>query len=463
MSDERTDPEYDAVATNGEGEQPMETDEFAVIRDRVGDHVTRFVRDLRRAGAVVPANAGIDATRALAAVGFEDFWRARAALRASLLTRKADVETLDSLFPRFWDELQDALAGAAASTDDTQDENREADEDAEAIAQQTTDGSSEDWDGNRESGAEGTDRATADDVETGATMDPSQRREFGAGDGGDGADRIETSVYSADGQSEPVELQPVTVDDEIEAGVRDLTRAIAERPGRRWTNDDNAARIDTRRALRRSFATGGTVMDMPRRSRTATGVRGVVLVDVSRSVLDTIDRSFLVRFLRTLTDEWRDLRTFFFDTDIREVTEQLGAPSADAAARALEQAEATWGGGTRIGHALTRLRTDAAQSIDRTTAVIVISDGLEMGETDDLEAGMAWLAKRSSMVLWLNPLAAANSYEPTCRGMALSLPYIDGLFAFAGPNDVQEIARQVGLRGAGGSIGYEYDTRRREE
>jgi hypothetical protein len=35
------------------------------------------------------------------------------------------------------------------------------------------------------------------------------------------------------------------------------------------------------------------------------------------------------------------------------------------------------------------------------------------------------------------------------------------LFAFAGEDDVAEMARQLRLRGPGGSIGYQYDTRNR--
>jgi len=64
-------------------------------------------------------------------------------------------------------------------------------------------------------------------------------------------------------------------------------------------------------------------------------------------------------------------------------------------------------------------------------------------------------------VLWCNPLAASPEYEPTCRGMAASVPYVDGLFAFTGPDDVAEMARQLAKRGAGGAVGYEYDARSR--
>ena len=74
---------------------------------------------------------------------------------------------------------------------------------------------------------------------------------------------------------------------------------------------------------------------------------------------------------------------------------------------------------------------------------------------------MTWLSRRSRAVLWLNPLAASAKYEPTCRGMAASLPYVDGLFALAGPEDLSEVARQVNRHGPHGPIGYEHDFRDR--
>jgi hypothetical protein len=215
-----------------------------------------------------------------------------------------------------------------------------------------------------------------------------------------------------------------------------------------------------RRALRESFGTGGTVLSVPRRSRAVSDVRALLLVDVSQSVLDVVDRSFLLGFLRAATTAWRDARTFIFDESVREVTDAMAAPTPEQAVRALNTAEAEWGGGTRIGEALTAVRQRHPEAVDRRTVVFVLSDGLEVGEVTELEAGMAWLARQAAATLWLNPLAGSAAYEPTCRGMAAALPYVDGLFAFAGPADIDELSRQLRLHGDSGALGYEYDPRR---
>jgi hypothetical protein len=202
------------------------------------------------------------------------------------------------------------------------------------------------------------------------------------------------------------------------------------------------------------------VVSLPTREREAAAARLCLLVDVSRSVLDTIDRAFLLAFVDALVAEGRTVRVFLFDTDIREVTGVFRDSRGDPAA-ALERAEVAWGGGTRIGESLGTLRRQWPDAVDRRTVTLVVSDGLDVGAIDDLERGMSWLARRSRAVVWLNPLAASARYEPTCRGMAAALPYVDGLFAFAGSADLSEVARQLARHGTGGPIGYEHDFRDR--
>jgi hypothetical protein len=201
-------------------------------------------------------------------------------------------------------------------------------------------------------------------------------------------------------------------------------------------------------------------MSLPKRRRKRTDVRGVVLADVSQSVLDVIDRDFLIRFLHALRSEWKSTRVFLFDTDVRDVSTAFDADSTAAAYAALERAEAEWGGGTRIGHALTTIRDRHPTTVDRRTVVLVVSDGLEMGDVSELADGVSWLAGRAPLVLWLNPLAAMEPFEPTASGMAAALPHVDGVFAFADHTDVTEIARQLERYSGTEPLGYRQDRRR---
>ena len=417
----------------------------APVHAHVREELVRFVRALRRAGASVPANAATTAARALAEVGLDDRDRARTALRASLLSDRADFEAFDRLFGEFWRRLAagpDARADEENTREDDLPPLAAAEEDRESVEP----GRNSDGDEPRENG-EG---VLADSFVGGRDAE---------GRDGDGDDEeVRTALYSPSGTPSAVEGNPpVGPGDDLGAAVRDLTRSLAGLQGRRFGAGTD--RADVRRALRESVGTGGTVLSVPRRERRLTAVRALLLVDVSRSVLDVVDRGFLIDVLRRARREWRDARVFLFDEDLREVSEPLDAPSATAAMRALEAAEAAWGGGTRIGGSLERLRRRHPEAVDRRTVVFLVSDGLEMGDVETLEREVSWLARRGRRLYWLNPLAAGEGYEPTARGMAAALPYLDGLFAFADPEDVIDMAGQLRRQGAGGRVGYEFDSR----
>ncbi|MFB6297891.1 MAG: VWA domain-containing protein [Salinirussus sp.] len=431
-------PTEDADPESGSGSTPTPAAASGPLGDRVRDELVRFVGALRAAGAEVPANASLEAARALGVVGFDDRDRARTAVQAAVLTRVEDVATFERLFERFWSRIQETLDPAQSRREEPT--GNDVDGGLDPTTVEEPDESAD--------GPERDDETVARDVETSlraVTEDAT----------GTDEEEVQTAEYSPSGSSEAVERGRVTGDDAAtETAVGELTRTLAALAGRRSEPSRSGRRPDVRRAIRESVATGGVVTSVPETRPSPTEVRGALFVDVSRSVLDVVDRDFLIRFLRAVARSWRTARTFIFDTDVREVTDAFDADTTADAYAALADAEATWGGGTRIGHALTTVRRLHPEAVDRRTVAVVVSDGLEMGDVADLEAGMAWLARRASRVLWLNPLAKSEKYEPTAAGMAAALPHVDGLFAFTGPDDVAELARQLEQYRSAGALGY---------
>ena len=418
--------------------QPLaEHNSIGAGRSHVLNHLVGFVTDLRARGADVPTNAAVGGAQALAVVGLSDRDAARIALRAALIADHKHLATFDALFPEFWRAIQG-----------------ESEPDSWTPPEQTGMPSAHQQDRDSlfsRSPVEG-DWTTVGEEEIISTDPDSRISESGVSK--TAIPRVSRAVYSPMGSSRPISQRYAGETIGMRAAVRSLGAAIAMQPGRRWSRD-GTDRIDARKALRRGINTGGLVATLPRLSRRRTKARAVLLVDVSQSVIDTIDRSVLIEFLAIAHEEWSQLRTFFFDTDVREVTDVFD--NGVDAARALEQAEAEWGGGTRIGHAIETVCQTSPVVIDRDTVTLIISDGLEVGEIEQLEGAMATLNHRGRSVLWLNPLANSPTFEPTCRGMAVSLPFLDGLFAFTEPDDLVEIAEQLLVRGLGGSLGYEYD------
>jgi len=427
------------------------TDEFDVagVSDDVLDAVVGFVRRLRTAGVAVPADAAIVATESLAEIGLDDETRVRAAMQATLLTRERDIETFERLFAGFWMELR-AHVGGRGVDDDRAEVSREIGSNVPGGAPSGNEPEGSDTGVERvdDSGVESSEESGTAALSSGSTVD--RRRVSGS---------FELSRYSPAGEPGPVEESISVGRPSLAVAVDRLTNALVTIPGRRRTRTTSGRFVDARRALRSSFQTGGVVATVPETDLAESAVRGTVLVDVSQSVLDSVDRGFLLEWLWLLADQWRSLRVFFFDTDVREVTDAFDERTVGNVPEALARAEAEWGGGTRIGHAFSTVQDAHPGAVDNRTVVLVVSDGLERGEVADLRESAAWFSRRGRLLLWLNPLAVSPEYEPTARGMAAALPAVDGLFAFAGVDDVAELASQL-ERHERTRLGYEYDSRR---
>lgn len=422
------------------------------VRSTVLDSVVGFVRRLRSEGVVIPADAAIVGTRALAELDVADRESVSAALKATLLTRKRDIDIFERLFEGFWHDLRlderdvpDVLEDLADAANPPRPHDDEEPLPSRSDPGQESNGGGQEDEISVEAEEGGLQRVTPDS----------------SGDDGGGGESVEVASYSPAGESSRVERLPERAEYDLVDPVARMTRALSTMTGRRRTPSTNGRFVDGRRALRRSFSTGGVVASLPESAPEENVVRGTVLVDVSQSVLDTIERGFLLEWLRLLADSWRSLRVFFFDTDIREVTDAFDRRTVGDVADALARAEAAWGGGTQIGSAFTTLRQSYPGAVDRRTAVLVVSDGLERGELQGLSEGAAWISRRSALFLWLNPLATHPEFEPTARGMAAALPAVDGLFAFADGGDVAELARQLD-RHDRRRLGYQFDPRRLE-
>lgn len=431
---------------------PSDGRDIPRVRDEVATELSRLVHTLREEGVAVPADGVLVAGQALGTVGLDDRSQAQTALRAVLVSNPDDIATFDATFEQFWDRVCRILEGEAS--------------------EHLTGGAAERPDDvfaplGGDAGGHAT-PATQKETTSPEINEPDTevRTRRAGGDpepdeSGVGAVRPSGASLVGTPETLSVDVRSLSTESSVPEAVAGLRDSLGNLQARRWGRGTD--RPDVRRALREGIATGGVPADLPERARQREAIQATVLVDVSRSVLDTIDRDYLIAVLQAMVAGWRHTRVFLFDTDVREVTSAVDTRSATDAVRALERAETEWGGGTRIGGAFTAIREEYPDAIDRRTAVFVISDGLETGDIGELADGAAWMARRAQSLLWLNPLAADPEYEPTVRGMVTVEPYIDGLFAFAGPGDLAEMARQLQRRGLGGRLGYEFDVRRTSE
>jgi uncharacterized protein with von Willebrand factor type A (vWA) domain len=76
--------------------------------------------------------------------------------------------------------------------------------------------------------------------------------------------------------------------------------------------------------------------------------------------------------------------------------------------------------------------------LDGRTVVVILSDGLDRGDTERLRAAMRRIKARARRVVWLNPLLRDPMYRPEAQGMEAALPFVDH---FAAAHDAGSLER----------------------
>ena len=74
------------------------------------------------------------------------------------------------------------------------------------------------------------------------------------------------------------------------------------------------------------------------------------------------------------------------------------------------------------------------------SVVIILSDGLDRGDTTMVAGAMRSLHGRARRIVWLNPLSGDPRYEPTARAMQAALPFID---RFAPAHNLESLEQLV--------------------
>ncbi len=352
--------------------------------------LTRFLRLLRTHGFALGLAEAEDALRLACAVRLQHPAELRQALKALLCGCHADSERFDELFDVHWHRrgVRTALAGGGGAGRGVR----------------------------REAGAPVARPGLADRVERGAGADaaPMGRRA--------GASAAESLV--------DVDLRHIADPEElarVEALAEHLAARMRLRLTRRYRLARRGAQPDLRSTIRRSLGHGGTPIDPAFRRRRVKPPRLVLLLDASGSMSQY--SALFVRFLKGLLGGGRRTEAFVFHTRLVHVSPALRDRDAGRAVERMSLIAQGWHGGTRIGESLAAFnRHHARQTVDRRTAVIVVSDGFDTGPAEALGAELAALRRRARRIVWLNPMLGWPGYEPKAAGMAAALPHLD-LFA----------------------------------
>ena len=376
------------------------------------ENLTHFVRALRRAGVPVGTGALRDVVEALALVGVgqrEDFYWV---LRSHFVTSPEQGVVFDQLFRLFWrdprylDHMMAAMLPSVRGVSPEEKAKPAARRAAEALVAATQ--------------APDPDLSEGEEVEF----------DFSA-------------TQSAQERLAHLDFEQMTAEELLQAkrSIAAMTLPVPPLRGRRLRPAAQGLRADWRRMMRSACRTGGEVQALARRSPPPRWPDLVVICDISGS-MSRYSRMML-HFLHAVANlkpqrgqtqsgrgRWARVQGFTFGTQLTNITRHLRARDVDVALAAAGAQAQDWRGGTRIGACLQDFNHSWSRRILGTGAVVVlVTDGLERGDPQQLAQEMQRLHLSSRRLIWVNPLLRWDGFAPKAGGIRAMLPHVDSLRA----------------------------------
>jgi uncharacterized protein len=366
-------------------------------------HVVTFGRVLREAGLEIGPGRIVDALKGLDAVDIsrqdDVYWT----LRATLVTRREELEPFDRAFNAWF--LRAPVIPPTRLR-------------SPQLARPRAAGHADPVRGSQPDGPE------PEKMEVGwSATDVLRRRDFGA-----------------------------MTHEEFDQARRLLAELAAVRPQRRTRRLRSHPRgtlLDLRRMTRRSLATGGDPLERSYRRRVNGPRRLVVLCDISGS-MEAYTRGLLL-FLHAAVIAGH-VEVFAFGTRLTRLTAALRTRDPERALARAAETVVDWAGGTLIGACLKSFNDHWGRwAFSRGAVVVIVSDGWERQDPELVGREMARLARTAYAVVWVSPLKGHVDYQPLGAGMKAALPYIDRFLAghnIAGLEDLAEVLAGIERRHA---------------
>jgi uncharacterized protein with von Willebrand factor type A (vWA) domain len=371
-------------------------------KGRLAENIVHFARALPKAGVRVGPAQVQSAIEAVAAAGFThktDFYHT---LRATLIHRAEHLDVFDQIFAMFWrdPEFIEHMIHLMSPT-----LRRDAEERKKKAAERRA-------------------AEALTDAET-PPRDVPEREELTTDA------RIS---WSASERLRAMDFEQMSAAEIREAAraIRALSLPVKPVPTRRSIASPTGRRPDLRVTLRRSLRRGGEVERIEMRKRRTRPPDLVALCDISGSM--SVYSRMLMHFLHAVTwapeRSWGRVSAFTFGTRLTNVTRALAQKDPDAALAAAGRDAQDWEGGTRIGEALRRFNVDWSRRVlGQGAVVLLITDGLERGDTMTLEREIERLGLSCRQLIWLNPLLRWDGFAPKAAGIRAILPHVHSFHA----------------------------------
>jgi uncharacterized protein len=398
---------------------------------RLVANITHFARALRRAGLPIGPGRVIEAIRAVAAVGFTEkrdfYWT----LHACFVSRPEERRVFAQVFRLYWRDpryLEHMMAAMLPAIRGVQ-EDRAANPAEKRAAEALLDG------------AEAPARDEPETAEEEALIEVDASLTMSA------TERLRSLDFEQMSLAEMAEAKRM---------LARLRLPVKPLPSRRAMPAPRG-RVDAARTLRAAMRRGGEMGALSWKRPRPRMPALVVLCDISGS-MSRYSRMVL-HFLHAVSNAkgagWARVHAFTFGTRLTNITRHLATRDVDAALAAAGAEAQDWEGGTRIGACLHDFNRDWSRRVmGQEAVVLLITDGLDRDDPEQLGREMQRLHLTARRLIWLNPLLRWDGFAPKAAGIRAMLPHVDSFRAghsvaslealaeaISAPDDVGEKAR----------------------
>jgi len=402
---------------------------------KLAGNITHFARALRRAGLPIGPGRVIDAIRAVEAAGFTDkvdfYWT----LHACFVNRPEHRRVFAQLFRLYWRDpryLEHMMAAMLPAIRGVQ-EDRPAQAAEKRAAEALLDGAQ----APQSEGEEKEPEETLVEVDASLTMSTQER--------------LRTLDFEQMSLAEMAEAKRM---------LARLSLPVKPMPSRR-SMTATYGRIDVQKTMRAALRRGGEMDKLAFKQPRPRYPNLVVLCDISGSMSQY--SRVVLHFLHAVSNAkgagWAKVHAFTFGTQLTNITRHLATRDVDAALKAAGAQAQDWEGGTRIGSCIEAFNRDWSRRVmGQGAVVLLITDGLDRDNPDDLARQMQRLHLTARRLIWLNPLLRWDGFAPKAAGIRAMLPHVDSFRAghsiasleelatvISRPDDMGEKARLMGM------------------
>jgi uncharacterized protein with von Willebrand factor type A (vWA) domain len=365
---------------------------------RLTENIVHFTRALRKAGVQVGPAQVASAIEAVETAGFTrktDFYHI---LRATLINRAEHLELYHQVFTMFWRDpeyLEQMIQMMSPTL--RRDDEKPIKKAAERRAAE----------------------ALTDQPEPPSDAPEREQLEVDA-----------AFTWSANENLRQMDFEQMSVAELAEAtrAVGTLNLPVKPLQTRRYQASRTGRSPDLRATLRTSLRRGGDIQHLDMRVAKTRAPDLVALCDISgsMSVYSRVLLHFLHRLAHSPNGNWGKVNAFTFGTKLTNISNAMEKKEPDQALETIGNEADDWQGGTRIGAALERFNKDWSRRVlGRGSVVLLITDGLERGDVETLNAQAERLQLSCRTLIWLNPLLRWNEFEPKAAGIRTLLRHSD--------------------------------------